>query len=139
MKVLMVLMALSIGIIEGTGLAAFITLLDIIPRLAQLTKTNDKVGIYEKTIGISIGVVILARAIYIDLGLGRLILIPISFVLGIFIGLLASALAETLDVIPVMESKLKLGKYLVVTVIALAIGKVAGSFFYWLILMDVPK
>ena len=139
MNALMVIMALSIGVIEGTGLAAFITLLDIIPRLAQLTKTNDKVGVYEKTIGISIGFVILARAIYIDFGFSRLILVPISFVLGTFIGLLASALAETLDVIPVMETKLKLGRYIVVTVIALAIGKVAGSFFYWLVLIDLPK
>lgn len=137
MTILMILLALSVGIIEGAGVASFITLLDIIPRLAQITKSKKYVSLYEKIIGISIGFVVFARAIYLDFGLSKYFMIPISFIFGAFIGLLASALAETLDVMPVMERKIKLKKYLYVTLFALAFGKVTGSIVYWLVLIDV--
>lgn len=137
MTLLMILIGLSIGVVEGTGLASFITLLDIIPRLAQITKSRKYVRIYETVISIAVAFVIIGRATYIDLGLSKYLMIPISFVFGTFIGLLASALAETLDVIPVLERKVKLGKFLIATIFALAIGKVVGSFFYWFILMEV--
>jgi stage V sporulation protein AB len=64
--------------------------------------------------------------------LSKYLTIPIGLILGIFIGLLSSALAEVLNVIPVLSKKLKIKDNLKYIVWTLMLGKVAGSLYFWI-------
>jgi stage V sporulation protein AB len=52
--------------------------------------------------------------------------------MGIFIGMLAAALTEVVNVIPIMAKRLKMQVHLVYLIMAMTMGKVAGSLFEWL-------
>lgn len=131
-QLLLCILALSGGVLVGTAAAAFIALLDIVPRLAQVTDTSDKVGIYEISLTISAAFFSLLTLMGWSLGIdSKIFLILIGFTFGSFVGLLASALAEVLNVMPVLFRRTKIEKYIVVVLIAIALGKMVGSFFSW--------
>lgn len=133
-KILIILIGLGGGILEGAGLAAFITLLDIVPRLAQLTKTKRFIKTYETVVTISAVCISFSLFINLSLNLNKYLLIPIGLCFGIYIGLLAGALAEVLNVLPVLERRLKIKKYVYYPIIAISLGKIVGSLIKWIIL-----
>lgn len=129
------IVALSGGALVGTAAAAFITLLDIVPRLAQVTDTSDKIGLYEIILFTSMTVFSLSTLMGWSVGIkSKVFLILIGFILGAFIGLLASALAEVLNVMPVLSRRVRIEKYIIAVLIAIALGKMVGSFFSWSII-----
>ncbi len=131
-KLLLILIAFGGGLTVGSAAAAFITILQIVPRLVQITNTRRHIKIYELTITISF---VLFAVIYFSkfhISLPKIIVILIGLFFGIFIGLLSSALAEVLNVIPVMSKKLKIKENLKYIICALMGGKVAGSLYFWL-------
>lgn len=131
-QLFMCLLAISGGALVGTAAAAFITILAIIPRLAQVSNTPNKIGLYENIVSLSMTFVSLSTLMEWSIKVNsRIILILIGFTLGIFIGLLASALAEVLNVMPVLFRRVKIYKYITVVLIAVALGKMIGSFFSW--------
>ncbi|WP_352419881.1 stage V sporulation protein AB [Proteiniborus sp.] len=124
--------ALSGGSLVGTAAAAFVTLLDIVPRMAQVSDTSDKIGLYE--ISISLSATSISFLTLIGWGIGiksKIFLVIVGFTLGIFVGLLASALAEVLNVMPVLFRRVRIQKYILAVLIAIALGKIVGSFFSW--------
>ncbi|MBS4534270.1 stage V sporulation protein AB [Clostridium sp. D2Q-14] len=132
-----ILIMFSGGMVVGTALASFFTLLDIIPRLAQKTDSSNFIVFYERIL-ISSG--ILATVFdFFDISFLniKILLIPIGVLLGAFIGLLAAALAEVLNVIPVLERKLKAGKLIQIPLLAISLGKVIGSLLQWLVFVKV--
>ena len=54
------------------------------------------------------------------------------FAFGMFIGALIIALAEVLDVLPILNRRIKIRKGITLIVFALALGKLVGSLFYWI-------
>src|SRR5690606_16751974 len=54
-RVLAVFLGCAGGLVVGSALVAFLTVLDVIPRLAQLTRTYRKVYLYE--FGLTVGAV----------------------------------------------------------------------------------
>lgn len=133
----LILIVFSGGIAVGTALASFFTLLDIIPRLAQKTKSSNLIVFYERIL-ISSAVLITAFDFFnVSLFNAKFLLIPIGILLGAFVGLLAAALAEVLNVIPVLERKLKIGKLMQIPLLAISLGKVIGSLVQWLVLVNV--
>ncbi|MCC5911624.1 MAG: stage V sporulation protein AB [Clostridiaceae bacterium] len=124
----------SNGIIVGSGIVALITLLDIIPRLAQLTKTYKNTTSYENSIILGATLASLFSLIDIGIDIGALSVIIIGFSMGLFIGLLASALAEVMNVIPVIIRRFSIESYVVYIVTALILGKTLGSFIDWIII-----
>ncbi len=131
-QLFMCLLAISGGALVGTAAAAFITILAIIPRLAQVSNTPNKIGLYEIIVSLSMTIVSLSTLMGWSIKVNsRIILILIGFTLGIFIGLLASALAEVLNVMPVLFRRVKIYKYITAVLIAVALGKMIGSFFSW--------
>ncbi|GAB6087741.1 stage V sporulation protein AB [Alkaliphilus crotonatoxidans] len=132
-KVLVIFLGFSNGIIVGSGIVALLTLLDIIPRLAQLTKTYQYITLYENVI---IGGAVLAAYMSLSdhiLGLGAITVIIVGFFIGTFVGLLASALAEVMNVIPVVVRRFRLEGYVIYILYSLILGKVLGSFIQWLV------
>jgi len=131
-QIFLSVVALSGGVLVGTALAAFITLLDIVRRLAQVTETSDKISIYEIVMTFSATFFSLSTMLGWGIGIkSTVILILIGFTLGAFVGLLASALAEVLNVMPVLFRRAKIEKYIIAVLITIAIGKMVGSFFSW--------
>jgi stage V sporulation protein AB len=64
-----------------------------------------------------------------------LILIPIGLASGIFIGLLAAALTEVLNVFPILAKRIGIEGQIVVLIMAIVLGKIFGSLFHWLYLV----
>lgn len=131
-QLFMCVLALSGGMLVGTAAAAFVTLLDIIPRLSQVSNTSDKIGIYEITISISMTATSLGALLGWSIGINyKIFIVLIGFTLGAFVGLLASALAEVLNVMPVLFRRVSIEKYIIAVLIAVALGKIIGSFLSW--------
>ncbi len=83
---------------------------------------------------VSIVVVSLLQFLNISINLNKYILIPIGLFFGIYVGLLAAALAEVLNVIPVLVNRLNIKEYVYYCILSTALGKVLGSVFDWIII-----
>ena len=122
------------GIIVGSGIVALITLLDIIPRLAQLTKTYKYISTYEDVISFSAVIASYFSLTKTSLNFSSMFVIILGFFMGFYIGMLASALAEVMNVVPVVVSRFVIDEYVIYVVYALILGKVVGSLIQWLII-----
>ncbi len=131
--ILVPLLGFSNGIIVGSGVVALLTLLDIIPRVAQLTDTYNEINVYENTIIIGSVSAAIASLTGVSINLGVFTVIFVGFFVGVFIGLLASALAEVFNVMPVLIRRFKLDGYVNYIIYSLIAGKVLGSFLNWFI------
>ncbi|UOQ85924.1 stage V sporulation protein AB [Gracilibacillus salinarum] len=125
------------GLMVGTGFVAFITVLGIIPRLVQLSKSNHWLKNYQASV--IIGAMIGTYLTFTDMVLH----IPVIFLgiwgllHGIFVGMLAAALTEVLNVFPLLMKRLGIDKELLWLLMAIVIGKIVGSLFQWLIFVDI--
>lgn len=130
---LQALLGLAGGIAVGGGVIALYVVLDMIPRLAQLTGTYDKVHGYEAAMvaGCLLGTVSDFWSWGITAGPGAELLVGLLD--GIFVGMLAAALTEVLNVLPILAKRLYMTQYLFGLLMAMVCGKVTGSLFDWLI------
>lgn len=131
---LSIFLGLAGGIAVGGGVIALFVVLDIIPRLAQLSRSYDKVHWYEGAMvsGSVVGTV----ADFWDFKLylhSEIINGWIGLLNGIFIGMLAAALTEVLNVLPILAKRLHMRQYLFGLLLAMVFGKVAGSLFEWFV------
>ncbi|MFZ0368572.1 MAG: stage V sporulation protein AB [Halobacillus sp.] len=133
MQIIEALIGLASGIAVGTGFVAFLTVLGIVPRLMQLSHSESKLRLYETAVilGVFFG-------IYLSFGDGPIQVSIIGLVIwglfhGIFIGMLAAALTEVLNVFPLLFKRVGVDGFLFTLLMALVLGKIAGSLFQWLI------
>ncbi len=131
-NIILILIALGGGIAVGTALSAFLAILQIIPRLLQLTNTNNYIRLYYWTIIISTTIFNVLYLFDYSISINKYITIIIGLIYGVFIGLLSSALAEVLNVMPILAKKFKIKDNLKYTIYALMFGKVIGSFYYFI-------
>lgn len=119
------------GIVAGGAIAAFITILGIIPRLCWITRTARYIAWYE--IAVVLGVLSSSLGYFLKprLGMGGLAAVLFGFFAGIFIGLIAAALAEVLNVLPVMSRRMGITEFAGYIFVSLVLGKVVGSIIYW--------
>jgi stage V sporulation protein AB len=130
--ILLAVVGLAGGFSVGSAFVALLIVLDLIPRLVQLTKAHRRAGLFESAI--------LFGAVYwscADMFEWKMALPPGVLVLpavfqGVFVGMFAAALTEVLNVIPILSKRFKLKKYLFSLLIAMVLGKVAGSLIDWL-------
>lgn len=124
------------GLAVGSGLVAFLTVLGIIPRLTQLTKTMKMIHSYEWAVvtGALSGTFISLNDF--TLHTAAIILIPIGTASGIFIGLMAAALTEVLNVFPILAKRIGIESQIITLIMAIVLGKIAGSLFHWLYLVQ---
>jgi stage V sporulation protein AB len=123
---------LTSGFTVAGGAFAFITALSIIPRIVAKTHTARKLLFYENLIffGALLGNIL--TIFFIKLPLGPVFLVLYGVATGIYTGCTLMALAEVLNTFPILfrRSNLKMGMGIIV--IAIAIGKLAGSILYYL-------
>ncbi|MDU0199902.1 MULTISPECIES: stage V sporulation protein AB [Paenibacillus] len=129
---LIAFIGLAGGIAVGSGMVAFLVVLDIIPRLAQITRTFSKIRAYEAA-------VVLGSLLFtwVDFSDMKVQLFPISASLvglfaGCFVGMLAAALTEIINVLPILAKRVGMGSYMILLLMAMIFGKVFGSLFEWL-------
>ncbi|SDH37679.1 stage V sporulation protein AB [Alteribacillus bidgolensis] len=127
-----IFIGLSGGLAVGSGLVAFITVLGIIPRLVQLTKTQKAIQAYE--IAVITGAVIGSIATLHDIKgtFPAVLTIPVGLAAGMFVGMLAAALTEVLNVFPILARRVGMEKNIIVLVMAIVFGKILGSLFHWI-------
>jgi stage V sporulation protein AB len=129
---LLIFLGLAGGFMVGGGLVAFIVVLDIIPRLTHLTRTKKYLRWFESSI--ILGAVVWT---WLDLHgdllfLGKWIIVPLGLLMGGFIGMLAAALTEILNVFPILMKRVGLQNAVIIFLMAMAIGKVVGSLYQWI-------
>lgn len=122
---------LASGLAVGSGFVAFLTVLGIIPRLTQLSKTMKMIHHYEWAVvlGALTGVVASLRDPV--LGVTPYIMIPLGLADGIFVGMLAAGLTEALNVFPVLAKRMGIDGKIIILIMAIVLGKIAGSIFQW--------
>lgn len=110
----------------SAGYVAFITLLGVFEKLAEKYKSNKYARVIETLIiiGVTLGNLIFLFEWKIHTGLIGLLIF--NLLGGIFIGCLAGALAETLEVFPILSRRFKVRDYLPYVLIAGAVGKAIG-------------
>ncbi|HLQ70990.1 MAG TPA: stage V sporulation protein AB [Bacillota bacterium] len=123
----------SSGIAVGAGFVAFLTLLGIIPRLIQLTKTTKLIKVYTACVimGSMFGTYLSFTSAVMK---QPLIMLSIWGVFhGIFVGMLAAALTEVLNVFPILSKRIGVNQNLKWLMMAIVFGKITGSLFQWLL------
>lgn len=132
-NILMVFIGFSSGVVISGGVFAFINAMGIVSRMAVKTKTKEYLRTYEDAItlgGIFSAVITLFR---LEFHLPNIIIILYALFIGIFMGVLAVALAEVLNVVPIIMRRMRINMGLPVIVISLALGKSVGAiiYFFW--------
>lgn len=123
------LIGLCGGLLVAGGLFAFFVLVGVVTRLAAGTSTAKYLLIYEDMalLGCTVGNLIYLYRFSIPLGTVFLGLYGLGS--GIYVGCLAAALAEVINMLPVLSERLKLKKGMAVLMLFFALGKAAGSLF----------
>lgn len=131
-KILLFVVGLGGGVTVAGGLFAFLTIIGVMTRLAAGTKTAKNVVLYED---ISLFGLVFGNIAYLymeSLPVGNTGLFIYGMGAGVFTGCLAAALAEIVNVIPVMTKRVKLQYGMSAVMLAFALGKAAGSLFQML-------
>ncbi|WP_408006595.1 stage V sporulation protein AB [Pseudalkalibacillus sp. A8] len=126
------LIGLGGGLAVGAGFVAILTVFGIIPRLMQISKTNSKIRSYE--LSIISGVLFSSWYGLRDLTISssQWLLIPIGLASGTFVGMLAAALTEVLNVLPILMKRVGFKEQVLLLLMAILFGKVIGSLFHWI-------
>lgn len=128
-----VFLGFSSGIVISGAIFAFIAVIGIVPRLAQKTRTEKQIKLYEEAIifGGIFGAIEISFNFHLPIG--RTLAALYSLAVGIFIGCLAVSLAEVLNVIPVLTRRGRIQKGINFFIYAIAFGKLIGSMLYYFV------
>lgn len=130
-EIMLGFLGLASGFAVSAAVFAFVISLGMIPRFAAKSRTNSHILTYENAIflgGICGNVISLFE---FRLPLGVILLGIFGLSAGIYVGCLAVALAEILNTFPIMfrRTKIKEGQNWVL--VAMALGKMAGAFYFY--------
>ena len=124
---------LACGGIAAAGLATFITSIGVVSRLAQVTRTACHINRYENIFFLGCVAGNLYSLYVWPLPLGKPALGLSGLFVGVFLGCMIGGIAEVLNAIPVFFHRTRLRLGLKALVWAIALGKVAGGIFEFLI------
>ncbi len=129
--VILALLGFSSGVTVAAGTFAFIAAIGIVPRMAQRTHTSQWIRFYDDII--VLGGLFGTTTMYLkyNLPIGAFLSALWGLAVGIFVGVLAMALAEVLNVMPILMRRGRLRKGIPFLVLAFALGKTAGTLVYF--------
>lgn len=128
----MIIIGIAGGIAVGSGMVAFLIVLDIIPRLAQITRSRRFLQRYEEAVIAGSLLFTVTDYVSFELEITPLIAGIFGLFAGCFVGLLAAALTEVINVLPILAKRIRLEAYIIWLLMAMIFGKIAGSLFEWL-------
>lgn len=136
--ILLLMFGLSGGLLVGAGFVALLSVLDIIPRMIQVIGSNNYTFLFQWTV--ILGPILFTVMDFFPTSshLSETFLAIPGFFMGIFVGLVAAALTEVLNVLPILTRRLHLLKYIYFFILAIALGKTLGSLFHWLVYVTTP-
>ena len=133
------IIGISSGIMVSAGVFTVLFVVGLVPRFAGRTDTARCELFYEECLifGAILADVLSVFPIKGSLGNAPNVLLTVLVVLigifaGIFVGCLSIALAEVLDGIPIFARRVKLKMGVSIAVLAVALGKIAGSLVYFI-------
>jgi stage V sporulation protein AB len=132
---LLAVIGLAGGLAVGGGMVAFLIVLDVIPRLAQIAQSRRVIRWLEGAV--VTGAVLWTAADFFDWKV-RSFPLGAAFIglfAGAFVGMLAAALTEVINVLPILAKRLGMDDFMLWLLAAMIFGKVAGSLFDWLVYM----
>ena len=131
-QLLLAFIGLCAGGVIAAGVFAFLAIIGVFPRLIGKSKTNKHILLYETVIilGGIVGNVVDLFEFPILFG-GNLLLGIFGLSVGVFVGCLVMSLAETLKALPVMNRRIHLAVGIQYVILAIGIGKLIGSLFYF--------
>lgn len=126
------IIGLAAGAAVAGGEIALIVKIGVIPRLACFTRTAKKVFIYEDSLllGALAGSVLSFMSIRLPFGVTGLAVYGLFS--GIFLGCMVVALAEVLNVFPIIFRRAHIKKGAGFVILSMAMGKLLGSLLYFL-------
>ena len=92
-NILLMVIAFAGGLTAGTASAAFLALLEVIPRLMQISDTRNYIKLYQGVLTFGFVLFTLIYFTEFHLNLSKYVAIPSGFLYGMFIGIFSSALA----------------------------------------------
>ncbi|HLS67400.1 MAG TPA: stage V sporulation protein AB [Pseudogracilibacillus sp.] len=118
----------------GSVFISLLILLGVVQRFVHIAKRKEQSDrfIVPLICGVIVGTYISLTSQ--PIGDIRFLLVVIGLFQGLFNGALIAALAETLNVFPLLSKRFHLRGHLFSLLVALVLGKVIGSLFQWLIL-----
>jgi len=119
------------GVVVGGAIIAFLTVLGIVSRLIHITSIYDETFILSWAVLLGAVTGCIISIFTFTIHLPQIVSAGFGMVMGIFVGLLVSALAEVINVIPIFANRMNVADYVQVFIIVLALGKVIGSLIYW--------
>lgn len=143
--ILLWIMGISSGIMVSAGVFTVLFVVGLVPRFAGRTDTARCELFYEECLifGALMADILsvfpikgsleefMTQVSFMKLLL-TFLLVLIGFFAGIFVGCLSIALAEVLDGIPIFARRVRLKMGVSIAVLAVALGKIAGSFVYFI-------
>ena len=130
--ILCIIFGIGSGVIISGGVTAFISLVGLIPIIAIRTQTQKHSKAFGNAIILGAVSGSLLSMWHIVIPVSNIVIIIIGFAFGIFTGALIVSLAEILDVIPILDRRIKLKKGISLLIYAIAAGKMVGALYYWL-------
>lgn len=146
------ILGISSGILVSAGVFTVLLAVGLVPRFAGKTHTSRKIFLYEEMVvlGTLAGDFL---SVFVDYGyvgewvkqemlfgaptlriwkvISGIIVAAFGLFAGIFVGCLALAIAEMLDSIPILTRRIGYRHGLGIMVLAIALGKLAGSLIYF--------
>ncbi len=132
-KIILSIIGFSAGTAVSAGVFAFIGAIGIIPRMAQRSKTEKYIRAYEDLI--LLGGLFGTTALFVDYRFPPipLLLAGYALAMGTFVGVLAMALAEVLNVTPILLRRSRITTGLPWLILCFALGKLVGSLLYFFV------
>ncbi len=127
--ILLVFIGICGGAAVAGGVFAFLSVLQLVPRLAFRLRLASRAYKMETCIFLGGMTGTILSVFHLSLPVGSIGLCIFGFFAGIFVGCVAMALAETLKVLPILVDRVKFQNGLPYVVAAMALGKAAGSFY----------
>lgn len=127
------LLGLSSGFAVSAGTFAFLIVIGVIPRM--IGKCNRAAETLHFETAVILGGIcgnIASMFPQLKIPLGPLFLCAYGLSAGIFVGCIAVALAEILNTFPITFRRMGLKEGLSWVMICMALGKAAGSFYFFL-------
>ncbi len=126
-SILLGIAGLGSGFIVAAGVFALISSVGVITRMAGVTHTGKYVRFYEDSVilGATLGNLISIYKLVVPIGTVGVAIYGISA--GIYVGVLALSLAESINATAIFSRRTILKRGLAAIVVALALGKGAGS------------
>lgn len=132
-NLILAFLGLIFGIAVAAGVFALIAGLGLVPRLAGKTSSAAYIVPLENAL-IAGGIFGTVISVFteIPLSLGTWFLVLYGLFAGIFAGCLSVALAEVLNVFPILFRRVGLKEGLGLGILFFALGKMAGGFYFFL-------